>query len=113
MTQAVAPDTPTMMRNLSKEVLLLHWKDLPAEDAERLLSVLPQALSRVFTNEVVSRLEQNCQLEECILQGSLGPLHVARTVLEKLAAGGFVQPNTPETVLQNCTQPPSQLPKEI
>jgi len=90
------------MRNLSKEVLLLHWEDLPKADAERLISVLPQALSRVFTNEVVNALEQNCQLEECILQGSLGPLNVARTVLEKLVQGGYVQPHAPETLLQSC-----------
>jgi len=105
MTKAVSTDTPTVMRNLSKEVLLLHWEDLSKEDAERLLSVLPQALSRVFTNEVVSRLEQNCQLEECILKGSLGPLNVARTVLEKLVQGGYVQPHAPDSILQSCAPP--------
>lgn len=91
------------MENLAREVLLLHWKDLSAEDAERLLSVLPAALERVFTNDVVRRLEQDSQLEQCILQGSLGPLHVARTVLEKLAHGGYVSPNAKETLLGGNT----------
>ena len=91
------------MENLAREVLLLHWKDLSAEDAERLLSVLPAALERVFTNDVVRRLEQDSQLEQCILQGSLGPLHVARTVLEKLAHGGYVPPNAKETLLGGTT----------
>lgn len=85
MTKAGAScETPKTTRNLSKEVLLLHWADLPTDHAERLLSALPEALSRVFTKEVVSRLEKESQLEECLLKGSLGPLCVARAVLEKL-----------------------------
>ena len=95
------------MTNLSKEVLLLHWKDLSPEDAERLLAVLPAALSRVFTKDVVNRLEQNCQLEQCILQGSLGPLNVARAVLEKLAQGGYVTSATTDALLNGSATPPS------
>jgi len=102
MTRSVVSDEK--IKNLSREALMLHWHDLPREEAERLLELLPEALSRVFTNDVLKQLEQNSLLEECILQGSLGPLEVARTVLEKLADSGLVSPSSAEELLGSRTE---------
>lgn len=70
--------------NSSHEALLSYLKDLPNNDDESLMFTLREMLQRVFTKEVVSRLEEARLLEESLLFGSLGPPNVVRAVLENI-----------------------------
>lgn len=70
--------------NSSHETLLSYLKDLPNQDDESLMFTLRETLQRVFTKEVVSRLEEARLLEESLLFGSLGPPNVVRAVLKNI-----------------------------